>query len=126
MVAQTVVVGSGVRLSTRVRESGDDLIVFLHGIGCAKESFADAFDSPALTGFSLCAFDLPGHGSSSRMSVYSLQSYADVTVQAVNALAAKRVFVVGHSMGGAVGLLAAEPRGRQVVAAALVRGQPVP
>nr|WP_042195075.1 alpha/beta hydrolase [Kibdelosporangium sp. MJ126-NF4]CEL21633.1 probable hydrolase [Kibdelosporangium sp. MJ126-NF4]CTQ92414.1 probable hydrolase [Kibdelosporangium sp. MJ126-NF4] len=107
MVAESLVVDGDVRLSTRLRESGADLIVFLHGIGCAKESFADAFDVPALAGYSLCAFDLPGHGESSRMSDYSLPSYADVTVQAVNALAAKRVFVVGHSMGGAVGLLAA-------------------
>lgn len=32
-----------VQISTKVRSKGDHLVVFLHGFGCAKESFDAAF-----------------------------------------------------------------------------------
>ena len=38
-------------------------MVLLHGIGCSHESFDDAFASVGLHGYSMCAFDFPGHGA---------------------------------------------------------------
>ncbi|WP_395103576.1 alpha/beta fold hydrolase [Actinomadura sp. SCN-SB] len=102
------------RISARVRRSGSDLLILVHGLGCAKESFDGAFESPALDHLSICAFDLPGYGDSERWhdQGYSLESYAEATIGVIEALrragADGRVFLVGHSMGGAVGLLAAE------------------
>ncbi|MGK5554321.1 alpha/beta fold hydrolase [Actinomadura kijaniata] len=102
------------RISAKVRLSGSDLLILVHGLGCAKESFDRAFEAPALEDLSVCAFDLPGYGDSERWrgQCYSMETYAEATVGVVHAMrsagAGGRVFLVGHSMGGAVGLLAAE------------------
>ena len=96
-------------IAANVRLTSNDLIVFMHGFGCAKESFDGAFDADGLRDFSLCAFDFPGHGASSRSdaSTYSPRSYADVARLVIDNLAPARVFVACHSMGSAAGLIAA-------------------
>lgn len=102
--------GETVDISARVRRNAKDLIIFLHGIGCNKESFNQAFRAKALQGYSICAFDFPGHGKSSKLpdAHYSLQSYADITNLVIRDLAFNRIYVVGHSMGGAVGVIASQ------------------
>ena len=55
--------GQTVEIAARIRRTGKDLIVLLHGIGCSKESFNHAFRAKALHAYSVCAFDFPGHGS---------------------------------------------------------------
>lgn len=97
-----------VLISTKTRAGGGHLVVFLHGWGCAKDSFDFAYTAEALAGYSLCAVDLPGHGDSGVLAPasYSLQSYADIVRDVVGRLAYDRVSLVCHSMGGAVGLLA--------------------
>jgi len=102
--------GESVDIATKVRRTGEDVIVFLHGAGCNKESFNDAFRVRALRSYSICAFDFPGHGESSRLpdKLYSLQSYAEITNQVIQDLACSRIHLVGHSMGGAVGVIATQ------------------
>ncbi len=108
------------KLPIRVRYDGEILVVLLHGIGCSRESFDDAFASVGLHGYSMCAFDFPGHGAAAsllsrrRLSKPKdfLQAYADVTRQVVRQVKEdgpqiRQVFIVGHSMGGAVGVIAA-------------------
>ncbi|MFC0109487.1 alpha/beta fold hydrolase [Kibdelosporangium aridum] len=95
-------------LAATQRRSGDHLIVFMHGIGCAKESYAEAFDAAELKDFSLCAFDFPGHGESLSLRENSVEAYADASVELIDSMGARRVSVVAHSMGGAVGLLVAQ------------------
>lgn len=104
--------GSAVELAVSLQGTADDLVLFLHGFGCAKESFAGAFHQESLADFSLCAFDFPGHGKSSRGSAfaYTLQEYADITNILLNLLSPERVFLVGHSMGGAVALVSTQER----------------
>lgn len=104
--------GMSVRLSVNYRPGGDHTIIFMHGLGCAKESFDAAFHSPRLKDFSLCAFDFPGHGESGRqnLSAYSLQAYADIANMLIDLLSPQRVSMVCHSMGGAVGLIASQTR----------------
>jgi pimeloyl-ACP methyl ester carboxylesterase len=112
------------KLPVRVRYDGEILVVLLHGIGCSRESFDDAFASVGLHGYSMCAFDFPGHGAAAgllsrrRLSEPKdfLQSYADVTRQVVRQVkedgpGIRQVFIVGHSMGGAVGVIAASDCG---------------
>jgi pimeloyl-ACP methyl ester carboxylesterase len=102
-----------VRISTKVRLKGDHLVVFLHGFGCAKECFNAAFRFRGLGELSVCTFDFPGHGKSPRSVVpaYSLQHYADVTNFLIDRIPHETVSLVCHSMGGAVGLIAAHERG---------------
>lgn len=108
--------GENIRLSAKVRRTGDHLVVFMHGFGCAKECFDGAFDAECLSSFSLCSFDFPGHGHSSKpgTAIYSLQAYADISNSLIDALidliSPARVSMVCHSMGGAVGLIASQGR----------------
>lgn len=103
-----------VLISANVHYGGPDLLVFLHGLGCAKESFSGAFESPGLRRFSLCAFDFPGHGRSEspRDLQHTLDVYAAITQLLVRRVRRElgiddgKVLLVGHSMGGSVGLLA--------------------
>jgi pimeloyl-ACP methyl ester carboxylesterase len=104
--------GSLVQISTKIHSKGDHLVVFLHGFGCAKESFDAAFRFKGLSDLSVCTFDFPGHGKSMRseISTYSLQYYADITNLLINQIPHKTVSLVCHSMGGAVGLIAIQER----------------
>jgi pimeloyl-ACP methyl ester carboxylesterase len=103
--------GQSIEIALTVSRRSENLIIFLHGFGCAKEAFDDAFTLPELANFSLCSFDFPGHGGSVRLdSLYSLQAYADITNILIDRMSHDRVFVIGHSMGGAVGLIASRDR----------------
>jgi pimeloyl-ACP methyl ester carboxylesterase len=101
--------GEQIFVATRQRRTSDDFILFVHGLGCSKESFANAFDAAELRDFSICTYDLIGFGDSdkSHRFSYDLQAQADILIQVVRNIHAKRLHVVAHSMGGAVGLLAA-------------------
>jgi pimeloyl-ACP methyl ester carboxylesterase len=112
--------GLPVSLPVRVRYSGETLVVLLHGIGCSSESFADAFGAASLRGYSICAFDFPGHGHAASLIPDTdlqrpadfLRLYADLTRQVVRWVKGdgpgiNRVLLVGHSMGGAVGVITA-------------------
>jgi pimeloyl-ACP methyl ester carboxylesterase len=96
-----------VELAARIRPGGRDLLLCLHGLGCAKESFDSAFQAEPLSGLSICAFDFPGHGATtSPLPGYTLEAYAELTARVVELLSPERLFLVGHSMGGAVALVA--------------------
>ena len=59
-------------LSAQVKGDSRELIIFIHGLGCTKESFDNLWDFTNLfKGFSLLTFDLPGFGSSSRPEDFS-------------------------------------------------------
>lgn len=96
-------------LSTRLRPSSNNLVVFLHGWGGSKACFSDAFSSDSLKEYGICTIDLVGFGESEK-SVdfsYDLFDQANIVALAINSLKAKQVYLVGHSMGGGIGLLAA-------------------
>lgn len=48
------------------------------------------------------ALDLPGHGKSGCVGRSSIDAYADVVVQFIDALELPPVVIAGHSMGGAI------------------------
>jgi pimeloyl-ACP methyl ester carboxylesterase len=100
------------KLSVRLRPDSSDsngLIVFIHGWGGAKECFTDAFSSDALGDYGICTIDLLGFGKSEKPEdfSYDLLDQANIVALAVNSLGAAKVYIVGHSMGGGIGLLAA-------------------
>jgi pimeloyl-ACP methyl ester carboxylesterase len=99
--------GQTLRISAKVRMSCDDLVLFVHGLGCAKECFDTAFTSPQLRQYAICTFDLPSHGWSDQAEGASVEMLANVTSRIVDTLGSSRVYLVCHSMGGAVGLVAA-------------------
>jgi pimeloyl-ACP methyl ester carboxylesterase len=101
--------GNSYRVATRLRDTSDDLVVLMHGLGGAKEDFDGAFSAPDLDAYSLCALDWLGYGESDRPAdtdfSYRLEDQAQIASQIIGRLRKSRVFIVGHSMGGGIGLL---------------------
>ena len=95
------------RLSVRWRDEGDELVLFVHGLGCSKDSWAEAWQQPELRGYSLLAPDLPGFGFSDSPEGYThdLSEYASIIHALIDNHASRRIHLVAHSMGGAVVLL---------------------
>ncbi|HET7017300.1 MAG TPA: alpha/beta hydrolase [Streptosporangiaceae bacterium] len=105
--------GQQISIAGAVRKSGGHLIACLHGWGCAKDCFADIFDCVALQQMTVLALDFPGHGESDRLpdaSLYSLPVFADIANAVIDLFDPALVSFVGHSMGGAVSLIASQAR----------------
>lgn len=94
-------------LNTKNGGNGDSVLLFIHGMGTTSavwrpllEIVNDKWDGAWI------APDLRGHGRSSRMASYDIESYArdiEETLAAADMLN-RDLTVVGHSLGGVVGL----------------------
>lgn len=96
------------QLSYLFREGGDQCILFIHGLGCSKESFSDAFDGHYFPDeYTLIAPDLLGHGDSSSPDnfSYKLEEQADLLSALLKSLGLFNPNIVAHSMGGVIALL---------------------
>ena len=102
--------GRQLELCTRYKAAGDELILFLHGLGCTKESFDDAFGFASLADYRLLAPDLVGYGDSSKPQdfSYSMEDQAEIISLLLENVDTERIHIIAHSMGGAIGLLLAE------------------
>jgi pimeloyl-ACP methyl ester carboxylesterase len=86
---------------------GPDLLVLLHGLGATA-----AVWQPLLASASQqwkgrwIALDLPGHGRSAPQAHYAIHDIAAIVARAVAPRVdpAGRIVVLGHSLGGAIGL----------------------
>ena len=63
--------GKSFELSSTFREGGEDLLLFVHGLGCSKEAFLPAWEEERLKEYSLLAFDLVGFGEPSKPEDFS-------------------------------------------------------
>ncbi|NND37771.1 MAG: alpha/beta hydrolase [Gammaproteobacteria bacterium] len=129
LLTQTVVVaryrGREHRLTAWVRDAGPDLVLFVHGLGCSKESWREAWSHPAMSGRSLLAIDLPGFGASPRPEgfSYDLEEQAGLLASIIDAHASRNLCVVAHSMGGAIAALLPAPAARRIDSLVLVEGR---
>jgi pimeloyl-ACP methyl ester carboxylesterase len=102
----------------RVQEggSGEPLLVLLHGLGATGDVWAGWWPLLARRwpGRWL-APDLPGHGGSPPLAVYTFDGFAAAVAGAVRP--STRVVVLGHSLGGVVGLALASGKFRVPVQA---------
>jgi len=101
---------STVRLAVKMRISGNALLLFIHGLGCAKENFDGVWTNQDLKEYSIIAPDLPGFGDSPGLADYSydLEDHADICRSLLDCYPGHSVHIIGHSMGGAVGIILAE------------------
>jgi pimeloyl-ACP methyl ester carboxylesterase len=87
--------------------TGGPAILFVHGLGGAKENFYVAFQSPALAGCTLATFDEPGTGLApfDPNAGLDVSALADMTQGVADRLLPGPYFLAGASMGGLITLL---------------------
>lgn len=129
LLTQTAIVarhrGREHRLTAWFRDAGPDMLLFVHGLGCSKESWRQAWSAPALSGRSLLAIDLPGFGASPRPEGYDydLEEQAGLLASIIDAHASRNLCLVAHSMGGAIAALLPAPAARRIDGLVLVEGR---
>jgi len=102
--------GRTYNISVCYRAASKDLMLFLHGLGCSKDSFKDVWDHKDFKGCSLLTFDLIGFGHSAkpRDFGYTMEDHAAACNALIRHFPENRYHIVAHSMGGAIGLLLAD------------------
>lgn len=93
-------------------------VVLLHGAGGTHLSWPT--EMRRMTGQTVLALDLPGHGKSDGYAQQSITAYADQVRGFLTSLGMDEVVLVGHSMGGAVALTIALKYPRMVAGLGLV------
>lgn len=95
------------KISVNIKDGDVGDILFIHGLGCSKESFNDVFTGNWFAGWRLIAPDLLGFGESSKPSdfSYSMYDYAKILKSLLFNLNSEPRVIITHSMGGAIGLL---------------------
>jgi pimeloyl-ACP methyl ester carboxylesterase len=92
-----------------LRTAGGGSVVFIHGLGAGRDCFRDVWGFSGYEQYSILTFDLPGFGDSDRPArfSYTMEDQAAVCRLLIQRLKLDKINIVGHSMGGAIGLLLA-------------------
>jgi pimeloyl-ACP methyl ester carboxylesterase len=103
--------GAPVRVAAYIKEGSRQWIICLHGLQSNKKMFKGLLKQPFLDDFSAVALDFVGFGGSGKPQEfpYTIESQAQVVVQIVQTLNIKKASIIGHSLGGMVGILLLEP-----------------
>lgn len=104
------------KLAYMLRRGGPESIVFLHGLGASKGSFKPCFELDSFKHYTLASPDLPGCGESRWLdaSSYTMEDQADLVLQWIRDMDLGSLTIVGHSMGGVIGIYLTEALGPQV------------
>jgi pimeloyl-ACP methyl ester carboxylesterase len=94
--------------------TGGPAILFVHGLGGAKENFYWAMQSPALGDCTLAMFDTPGTGLSEFRpnAGLNVSSLAEMTQVFADSILPGPYWLAGASMGGLISLLLLRRAGR--------------
>ena len=116
---QTVEV-DGQTIQYLVHGDGGVPVVLVHGFGGDLNLWM--FNQPVLAeGRAVYAFDLLGHGGSSKdVGDGSVDHLATMTLATIDVLGLERVHLVGHSMGGAVAMQAALDQAERMASLTLI------
>jgi pimeloyl-ACP methyl ester carboxylesterase len=81
--------------------AGPKTVLFLHGIGGNRDSFAA--ELPRLAGaWRAMAWDMPGYGTSPPIAPLTFEALAQAVVAVLDAERAEKAVLVGHSLGGMI------------------------
>ncbi len=81
--------------------NGDEALVLLHGIGGRAEVWQPQLEAFA-DRYNVIAWNMPGYGRSAPLPRMTFPALADALETLINALPARCIHLVGHSMGGMV------------------------
>ena len=97
---------NGQLISCMFQKRGDESILFVHGFGASKETFLEAFKRKEVQSFTMLATDLLGFGDSDKPVnfSYTMEDQAKILIKTVDLLGLDRFHLIGHSMGGIVGI----------------------
>jgi pimeloyl-ACP methyl ester carboxylesterase len=97
----------------RQARRGHPTFLFLHGLGGSALDFSDLWQDRRFAAFGVLALDFPGHGKARRSDgkIVDLQALIDIAARSLKGVDGPAV-VVGHSLGGLVGLLMADRAGK--------------
>jgi pimeloyl-ACP methyl ester carboxylesterase len=105
-----VIPGVGAVTGGRDLDRGLPLIVFVHGAGMDRTVWQLVTRYFANHGYSVLAVDLPGHGGTPGPAPDSIGGYRSWLVDVIDRSGFGGAHIVGHSMGGLIGLAAAATR----------------
>jgi len=106
----------GVSISYSVYGKGEPALVFIHGWSCNRSVWKKQVPFFKKK-YRVVTLDLAGHGRSGKeRAVYSLEAFGEDVAAVVRAIHAPQVVLLGHSMGGAVIIEAAEIMPDRVIA----------
>ncbi len=93
-----------------LRQGRIETILYIQGLGCSKNDFAEAIYVPGLQSCTLVAFDFPGCGNSPYPDNVALEidELVEITNSVISKMNLRDLIIIGHSMGGLVALLYAE------------------
>jgi pimeloyl-ACP methyl ester carboxylesterase len=115
-IKKTIAAEDGLPIVCEIRGKGDTALVFLHGWCGDREYWKNQVDVFA-PNFQVIALDQAGHGESGKnRKAWTVNGLGGDVEAVVKTLGLKRVIIVGHSMGGPVGLAAAKRMPGKVVA----------
>jgi len=99
------------------RRGNQETILFVHGLGGAKENYWEASKSDALADHTLIAFDNPGTGGSSYYDdlLLDINDLTAITSLFIDQLDIANFILCGTSMGGLTTLLYLKGNGRNNV-----------
>lgn len=116
--------GLKLKIAANFKESKGEGILFIHGLGCSKDSFEHVWDFPEFEKFSILTVDLIGFGDSSKTKEfsYNMKDQAEICRLIIEKLDLDEVNLVGHSMGGAIALLLIEKIPERIVSLISLEG----
>ncbi len=94
------IAGEDIFYVRRSPEAGESSVVFIHGAGGTHRHWG--YQLQSVRGATLYALDLPGHGRSGGEARRSIDDYAGLLSNFLQALGLRRTALAGHSMGGAI------------------------
>jgi pimeloyl-ACP methyl ester carboxylesterase len=106
--------------ANRAFDAGKPTVVFIHGAANDHSVWSLQSRYYAYHGWNALAVDLPGHGKSAGTALATIGDLAGWIAQLLDALGAKDVTLVGHSMGSLVALETAARHPERIKRIALI------
>ena len=119
-----IIDGEPMEVSADVRDIGKDLLFFVHGLGCSKNSFHHFWKRIDFKEYGAIIPDLVGFGRSSKPGLfsYTMEDQARICAIILKRFSDKNLHIIAHSMGNAVALLFPDEILRRVKSFANVEG----